>query len=322
MPALTFNQLPREMRDMIWAAAAAAQYQHIADGLSKFSTKPGAAERLRQAFVGYESLPEGVEKQPLRLCVNDNGERVRLLMNEFQTLVNRVPIATVCLESRLQAIDFCRSRVDIVDLHYTIDPSDRGDEIINRLLQPTTVVVTNTYNPYEPWDAPSEFDSAEHFVAKIDRLFGSNVEHVVLNRSFYSFTALERIYWPHVGCTRDREKMDGIYIDEPSHDKFDIFMTPDRRIHAKEELFGAEKNVKFNLQTICHHLLKFYEIWDACKKKQKLLSLRTIQLQLYTYNMGDILPTQVKAVIKDGVLWANWHDCQIGDYTDFISEHL
>ncbi|CAI6338352.1 unnamed protein product [Periconia digitata] len=323
MPALTFAQLPRELRDMIWVAAAAAQYQHIADGASKLSTKLGAEERLRQAFVGYESLPQDVEKQPLRVCVNDNGKRVHLHVNEIQTLVNRLPIATVCSESRRQAIAFCLSQVDIVDLHYAIDANDySGDEMIDGLLllNPTTVVVTNTYRPHDAWDALREFDSAEQFVTTIDRFFGSSVKHVVLNLWFHASETLERVYWPHLECTRDNKQLDGSYIDDPNHDIYTILMTPDRLLKVREEIFRVGKDPKFTLQSIYHHLLKFYEIWDACKGKQKLLSLRTMELDLHTHSSGEILQTHVKATMKDdGVLWTNRNECEIGFDLDFFA---
>jgi hypothetical protein len=131
-------------------------------------TAPGATERLRQAFVGYMNLPQDTEIQPLRLYVSDDGGKLRLRVNEFQALVNRLPIATVCSEARPHAIDFCRKQVDIMDLHYTQEPSDVGDELIEHVLQPTTVIVTNMAREEGPWDGPEDsirsFNSADQYV--------------------------------------------------------------------------------------------------------------------------------------------------------------
>ena len=133
----------------------------IADTLPSSSTTVGAIERLRQAFVGYDDLPQDTERQPLRVYVHDDGENIRLCVNEFQTLVNRIPMATVCSEARSHAVKFCHKQIDIVDLHYSADPSNTGDEILDHIFQPMTVMITNA-NRLE--EGPPGFTSADQYV--------------------------------------------------------------------------------------------------------------------------------------------------------------
>jgi hypothetical protein len=137
----------------------------IGDSSPDSFTAPGATERLRQAFVGYNNLPRDAEIQPLRLYVNDEGGKLRLRVNEFQTLVNHLPIATVCSEARPHAINFCHKQVNTLDLHYTKEPSDLGDELIEHALHPTTVMVTTMARDEGPFDGPEDsirgFNSAD-----------------------------------------------------------------------------------------------------------------------------------------------------------------
>jgi hypothetical protein len=179
------------------------------------------AERLRQAFVGYENLPQETEKQPLRVYVYDsyNRDKLRLGVNEFQTLVNCLPMATVCSEARSQAATFCQAQIGLVNLFYVIDapdkpsdtepsdtkPSDIRDEILEPIFkQQTTVIVTNACNKE---DGPKGFDSAEHLVDVVSRVFSSCVERIILSSWVENFASLEEIYWPHTAQIQGLEDM-------------------------------------------------------------------------------------------------------------------
>jgi hypothetical protein len=160
-----------------------------------------SAERLRQAFVGYDSLPDHIERQPLRLYVYNCRGELRVGVNEFQTLVNRLPIATVNAEARSQAANFCRAQVKDIDLFYAIDTHDESsesirDEILEHLfVQPTTVRVTTEWDEND--GHPAIFRSAEDFVDTVSRVFGTCVERIVFNSCFESHHTLEEMYWPH-----------------------------------------------------------------------------------------------------------------------------
>ena len=119
----------------------------IADSMPEPCAVP-SAERLRQAFVGYDNLPDHIERQPLRLYVYNSRGKLRVGVNEFQILVNRLPIATVNAEARSHAANFCRTQVKGIDLFYAIDAHDEPsesiqDEILEHVfVKATTVGVT------------------------------------------------------------------------------------------------------------------------------------------------------------------------------------
>jgi hypothetical protein len=96
-----------------------------------------------------------------------------------------------------------------MNLFYATDapdkPSDIGDEILEHVfVQPTTVMVTNAKRTV---DGPVGFDSAEHLVDVVNRVFGSCVERIILNPWFDSINTLEQIYWPHTVQTQSLEDM-------------------------------------------------------------------------------------------------------------------
>lgn len=182
----------------------------IVDGLPKSCTVP-CAERRRQAFVGYDNLPHDTKRQPLRVYVHDsdNRDKMRLCINEFQTLVNCLPMATACSEARSHAADFCRAQVKFMNLFYAIEapgePSDTRDEILEHIfVQPTTVMVTYAARKI---DGPVGFDSAEHLVDVVNRVFGSCVERIILNPWFDTLDSLEQTYWPHTIQTQKLKNM-------------------------------------------------------------------------------------------------------------------
>lgn len=81
-------------------------------------------------------------------------------MNEFQTVLNGLPMATVCSEARSHATAFCQAQLGPVNLFYAVDannkPSDYRDEISEPIFaQQTTVIITNAYNKE---DGPKGFD--------------------------------------------------------------------------------------------------------------------------------------------------------------------
>jgi hypothetical protein len=187
----------------------------IADS-QPISCKSPFDERLRQAYVGYKNLPHDTEKQPLRVYIyrTSNMDNLHLGINEFQKLVNRLPVATVCSEARSQATTFCQAQIELLNLFYVNDirdqPSDiRLNDIRAEILEPvfkqqTTVMITNA-NVKK--DGPKGFKSAEHLVDVVHRVFGSCVERIILNSWFKSYSSLEEIYWPHTPQTRKLKDM-------------------------------------------------------------------------------------------------------------------
>jgi hypothetical protein len=172
----------------------------IADNMPK-SYAVSCTERLRQAFVGYDGLPGHVKRQPLRLYVHNIRGKLHVGVNEFQTVLNSLPIATVNAEARSQAANFCRSQTKNIDMFYTSDAHDDpsqsiGDEIQEPVfVQATTVGITTTWDEND--GRPPIFESAEHLVDIISRVFGTCVERLVFNSVFESHRTLEEMYWPH-----------------------------------------------------------------------------------------------------------------------------
>lgn len=170
----------------------------IAKGFPSTCDDAGA-ERLRQAFVGHDNLPPDTERQPLRLYIHDIDDKLYLGINEFQILLNRLPVANVCYEARTHAAALCRDRTEVVDLIYTKQKPGAGDEILQPIfLRPKTVVVTI---PYRYEKRAVRFRSAGHLVEVVDRVFGDCVERLVLNFWVDAHNDYEMLYWPHVGNT-------------------------------------------------------------------------------------------------------------------------
>ena len=159
------------------------------------------AHSVREAFANYENPPDDTERRLLRVYVHDNchKNRLRLGVNEFQVALNCLPMATVCSEARSIAATFCQTRLGTPDLIYAVDSSScKTDDSTNEILEPvfaqqTTVMVTNASDKN---DGPKGFDSAEHLIDVVSRVFGS-VERIILTSRFLRMSSLEEIYWPH-----------------------------------------------------------------------------------------------------------------------------
>jgi hypothetical protein len=190
----------------------------IADGQPTSCASP-SAERLRQAFKGYDNLPKDTIKQPLRVYIYDtfNRDKLRLGLNEFQTLLNHLPIATVCSEARAQAVTFCRGLVDLMDLFYVIDPpgeaSAVGDELSGPIFaQPTTIMITKGERRETNEEFSTGFNSAEQLVGVVNRVFGTCVERILFNCWFYSTSTLAVVYWPHTSEMLKRWRRREMYV--------------------------------------------------------------------------------------------------------------
>jgi hypothetical protein len=176
------------------------------------------AERIRQAFVGLNQVALDAETQPLRIYVQEtsSGDKMRLGVNEFSILLNHLPMASVCSESRSHAAKFCRSQVKFMHLIYNIDaseaPSDALPEIQEPIFaQPAAVMVTSgsgIYGDFPPQcgiDKAVKFDSAEHLVRVINRVFGNCTQQIILDPWYLAMHTLQGIYWPHGEQTRAHE---------------------------------------------------------------------------------------------------------------------
>ncbi|KAJ4287792.1 hypothetical protein N0V90_012496 [Kalmusia sp. IMI 367209] len=286
-----FASLSKELRDLVWSAAAAIQYQ--------------------QAFVGYDNLPSETRRQPLRVLVQDSpGRKMRLHINEFQALINYLPMASASREARSHAASFCRNQVKTLDLCYSIDaPDERHDTEMQQILEPIAVEPTTlmvTKNRFECPDRSVDLDSSEHLVSVINRMFGTNcIERLVLNLWGETIDDLEKIYWPHGAQTQ--EDVDFVEIRDAKHDPSIVYMTPDRKIHAVRKIWDENR---YEITDLAWSLFKFYEILDI--SKEKLPRLQNIDVEIHTLCWDDVLLTQIKSTFENGALRVNWNDVKIG----------
>jgi len=181
----------------------------IADGEPKSSGS--LDERQRQSLIGYDKMTTYEGGDPLRVYVysSRNERKLRIGVNEFQLLVNSLPMATVCSEARSHALETCRAKVQAMNIFYGIDNNDDSfSEPLHKPIftQPTTVIVTNaiqTRRPQDENDLPPGFDSAEQVVDIVSQVFGKCATHIDLNPRYHSqWGGLETIYWPHTEQTR------------------------------------------------------------------------------------------------------------------------
>jgi hypothetical protein len=155
------------------------------------------------------------ETQPLRIYIREtsNRDKMWLEVNEFNVLLNHLPMASVCSESRSHAAVLCRGQVKLMHLIYSSEELANTNNDIQEILepifaQPEAVMVTSGRlfpEPQCPIDKLVKFDSAEHLVGVIDRVFGTFTQRLILDPWHQSYNTLRGLYWPHEEQTRTHE---------------------------------------------------------------------------------------------------------------------
>jgi hypothetical protein len=150
----------------------------------------------------------------------------RVVSDEFQALVSYLPIGTVSHEARSHAAKFCREKVNVMEVVHSIDTSNIGEcdigiEFLGCVFaRPTTVMLTKSSHLTlssvnrtlgEPGNDRSPklgvgYRSAEHLIEAVSRLFGSCVEHIVLNFWADHNAEIQGIFWSHTLPTRKAKK--------------------------------------------------------------------------------------------------------------------
>lgn len=203
-----FPELAGELRSIVWVHAIDAQIKDITDGLPRWCVGQ-SAERRRQAFVGHDNLPPRKARLLLRVRIRDpyNGRKMRLEEDDFETLVNCLPLSAVCREARAHAAEMCQALAPHVRFDYdtrelwSLDPpEDDADPILLRdvhclpgaeslehaFSQPTTLTV---------YGGRAQFKSPQHLVALISRFFGTRIERLVLELWIDAHDRRARPYW-------------------------------------------------------------------------------------------------------------------------------
>jgi len=204
-----FPELALELRRRIWDYAIAIHVQDITNGLPPWFENPWA-ERRRQALAG------GISGKPkLALCVRIldpyKGMKLRLEEDDFETLVDCLPISAVSYEVRICVSEFCQLLVPHVQFKYETTPlwslkpptkdtrpvllrslewSCEAETLAHVFPQPTTLTVLM-----------GEFESAEHFVELVSRFFGNRLQRLVLDQAIDNIASFERAYWPSTSKT-------------------------------------------------------------------------------------------------------------------------
>jgi hypothetical protein len=150
-------------------------------------------------LIGYDNLPDSTERQFLRLYIyaSRHTDDLHYGENEFQTLLNRLPMATTCSEARANAIKFCRAQIKLVNLFRVVeDPISEGIPILEPVFTDMTTIMVTTARCH-PEDGPEGFDSPEQLVDVIARVFGRGVEKIIWSAWCPSGFKISDIYWPH-----------------------------------------------------------------------------------------------------------------------------
>ncbi|KAH6632895.1 hypothetical protein C7974DRAFT_161992 [Boeremia exigua] len=277
----------------------------IIDTLPELCTTPHA-ERQRQALMGYDDLPGSKKRQHLRLHVyaSNQLDEFRLGENDFQTLVNRLPVATSCHEARAIVIKVLRARTTFLDLFCTIEDELRNGRLI---LEPlftdmTTVMVTTSRG--HPEDAPEGFDSPHQVVDVITRVFGSGVKKIIWSAWCQPGFAMTDIYSPHTPHVDNADEDGWSMIDKSGHGATTHFMSPDRVLHVETELYKAaipDGSQWWDTRVLYRHTLKISELLSAAAIR--LPQLQQAELRMRTSSWGEQLETNLETTYKDNVIW-------------------
>jgi hypothetical protein len=158
-------------------------------------------------LIGYDNLPDSTERHFLRLYIyaSSHTDDLHFGENEFQTLLNRLPMATACSEARANAIKFCRAQIKLVNLFRIVeDPVPDGDLILEPVFTDMTTVMVTTARRH-PEDGPEGFESPNEVVDIIARVFGSGVQNIIWSPWCPSGFKMSDIYWPHTPQLRQSD---------------------------------------------------------------------------------------------------------------------
>jgi len=198
-----FPELASELRHRIWEYAIAIHVQDIANGLPPWFEN-SRAERRRQALVGGIS---GKPKPALRVYILDPYHGLKLrLEDEFETLVDCLPISAVSYETRVCVTEFCRLLVPHIRFEYettplwSLEPPTKDDEpVLLRNLEWSRKAETLERAIPQPTTLTVEmgnFESVDHFVGMVSRLFGNRIQRLVLDETVCNTVSFENVYWP------------------------------------------------------------------------------------------------------------------------------
>jgi hypothetical protein len=98
-------------------------------------------------------------------------------------------------------------------------------------------------------------------------------------------------------------------IDRSSHSKSTHFMSHDRVLHLKPELYNTEipdGDTWYDVRLMYWHTLKVSELKDAAA--QFLPQLQHVEIELHTSVWGNVCMTHLKTTYKDNTIWIGKHN--------------
>jgi hypothetical protein len=205
MSTTTFRQfleLAPELRTNIWELAIAKHVQDMVAGFPRWLL--GAMDRRRQAFAGGLA---GREKSALVVSIRDpyDGLKMRVEEDDFEGLVNCLPISAVCREARKQVAEFCVPLVPHIRFNYdpypfyTLEPPEKGAQpLVLRSLH----CLSGTQDLEHAFPQPiklsinhaGRFKSAEYLAQMASRFFGNKIQRLALSLILNERDELEAAY--------------------------------------------------------------------------------------------------------------------------------
>ncbi|KAF4637349.1 hypothetical protein G7Y89_g708 [Cudoniella acicularis] len=285
---------------MIWKYAIASHIQDIVDRLPRWFERFSWAERRRQALVG--GLP-GKDRLPLHVHIRDpyDGLKLRFEEDDFETLVDCLPISAVCRETRVRVTEFCQLLVPHVRFQYlpstlwSLKPPKEGTQPVvlrnvhclpgaetleHAFSQPTTLTVN-----------AGQFKSAEHIVGMVSRFFGDKIQRLVLELWHNEGDPTERAYWAYPSGAALLDFKPFLHQDSAG-DPAAIYVTRDRQLHVLESFWQSESR----RLAIATHLLKIYEIFHV--SLERLPHLEHVEVNVQQQGMSGTETTRLATIYK------------------------
>lgn len=302
----------------IWELAIAKHVQDIVAGFPRWLF--GARDRRREAFAGGLA---GREKSALVVSIRDPYDGLKMLVeeDEFEGLVNCLPISAVCRKARKQVATFCGRLVPHIrfnyDLYpfYTLEPLEKGAQpLVLRSLQ----CLSGTQDLEHAFPQPiklsinhaGRFKSAEYLAQMASRFFGNKIQRLALSLTLSERDELEAAYptsirklnsfdiWSANAHLSKETALPHDSEGEPAT----IYMTNDRQLHVLQSFWN---NDVIAAGCLVRHLLKIYEIFHA--SLLVLPDLMYIDIRLETQGMDGTELTNISTAWRESYM-AGWYE--------------
>jgi hypothetical protein len=111
-------------------------------------------------------------------------------------------------------------------------------------------------------------------------------------------------------------------IDRSGHSESTHFMSHDRVLHLKPELYNTEipdGDTWYDVRPLKWHAFKVSELLDAAA--EILPQLQHVEIELRTSVWGEILMTHLTTTYKDNMIWIHKHNLSTSFWHFFSRGH-